>query len=388
MAERVAGNLAPVDGAIDGREVSRPAPRSGAPDPSFWRGRTVFLTGHTGFKGSWLALWLDALGANVTGYALAPPTRPSLHEQAGVASTLRSITADIRDLPRLTSAVAECRPDVVIHMAAQSVVRRGYADPVETYATNVLGTVHVLEAVRRLGRPCAVVNVTSDKCYAHRESAGGYREDDPMGGDDPYSSSKGCAELVTWAYRRSFFPADGVSRHGVALASARAGNAIGGGDWTADQLLPDLIRAFAAGQPCLIRNPAGVRPWQFVLEPLRGYLLLAERLATDPDGFGAGWNFGPAAADAQPVSWIADRLTRGWGDGAAWRLDAGAHPAEAGTLRLDASRAADRLGWRPALSLEDALDWTVEWYSAWHHGADLGALTRSQIERYRQRIGA
>jgi CDP-glucose 4,6-dehydratase len=269
-------------------------------------------------------------------------------------------------------------------MAAQSVVKVGYADPVGTYAANVMGTVHVLEAVRALGgdAPCAVVNVTSDKCYAHRSTGPGYREDEPMGGDDPYSNSKGCAELVTTAYRRSYFPPADLARHGVALASARAGNAVGGGDWTPDQLIPDLVRAFAGGRPCLIRSPGGIRPWQFVLEPLRGYLMVAERLATGDPGAASAWNFGPADGDAQPVSWIADRLRDAWGGGAAWVRDGGAHPSEAPVLRLDASRAAECLGWRPALSLERAMEWIAEWYRGWQQGADVASLTRSQIADY------
>src|SRR5205823_11508840 len=231
---------------------------------SFWKGRRVFLTGHTGFKGSWLSLWLDALGADVTGYALEPPTEPSLFVQAGVSSAVKSMCADIRDFSRLRSAIAESRPEVVIHMAAQSVVRRGYEDPIETYSSNVMGTVHILEALRQLKQPCVVVNVTSDKCYANREWVWGYRENEPMGGRDPYSNSKGCAELVTSAYRQSFFAPESADGHHVALASARAGNAIGGGDWTSDQLIPDLMRSFLAGQPCPIRNPSAIRPWQFV----------------------------------------------------------------------------------------------------------------------------
>lgn len=357
-------------------------------DRGFWRGRRVFVTGHTGFKGSWLCLWLDALGADVTGYALEPPTHPSLFEQAGVSASVRSITADIRDLPRLAAAVADCRPEVIIHLAAQSVVKRGYADPVETYSSNVMGTVSLFEAVRRLDARCAVVNVTSDKCYAHRESGAGYREDEPMGGDDPYSNSKGCAELVTAAYRRSFFPPDALARHGVALASARAGNAVGGGDWTPDQLIPDLIRALAAGQSCLIRSPGGIRPWQFVLEPLRGYLMLAERLAMNAPSYVSAWNFGPAEGDAKPVSWIADRLVEAWGPGASWTRDPGAHPAEAAVLTLDASKAAAQLGWRPALPLERALEWCAEWYRRWNRGDDLGRLTRSQIDRYEQLLAS
>jgi CDP-glucose 4,6-dehydratase len=352
------------------------------PDRSFWRGRKVFLTGHTGFKGSWLTLWLDALGADVTGYSLDPPTDPSLFHQARVAECLRSIRGDIRNFQQLKSAMAECRPDVVLHMAAQSVVRRGYDDPIETYSTNVMGTVHVFEALRQLKLPCVVVNVTSDKCYLNREWAWGYREDEPMGGRDPYSNSKGCAELVTTAYRESFFAPAAFDRHGVALGSARAGNAIGGGDWTANQLIPDLIRAFLAGKPCLIRSPSAIRPWQFVLEPLNGYLTLAERLAQDAPRFAGGWNFGPAETDARPVSWIADALVRSWGDGASWNRDAGEHPREANFLKLDASMAKSELDWQPRLPLQQALEWIVEWYRGLQAGADPRRLTRAQIDRY------
>jgi CDP-glucose 4,6-dehydratase len=349
---------------------------------SFWKGRRVFLTGHTGFKGSWLSLWLNALGADVTGYSLDPPTQPNLFEQAQVASSVRSITGDIRDFERLKAAVAECRPTVLIHMAAQSVVRRGYTDPIETYSSNVMGTVHVFEALRKLERPCAVVNVTSDKCYANREWIWGYREDEPMGGRDPYSNSKGCAELVTSAYRESFFPVTSIERHGVAVASARAGNAIGGGDWTSDQLIPDLMRAFLAKQSCVIRNPSAVRPWQFVLEPLRGYLTLAERLSEDGSRFASGWNFGPSEVDAKPVSWIADTVARSWGQDASWSHDAETHPHEAHLLKLDTSKANTCLDWHPVLPLDQTLEWIVEWYGAFQAGTDLRRLTLTQVERY------
>jgi CDP-glucose 4,6-dehydratase len=349
---------------------------------SFWKGRRVFLTGHTGFKGSWLSLWLDALGANVTGYALEPPTEPSLFLQAEIGSLVRSISGDVRDFPGLQTAMKECRPEVVIHMAAQSVVRKGYDDPINTYSSNVMGTVHVFEAVRQLNQPCVVVNVTSDKCYENREWHWGYRESEPMGGRDPYSNSKGCAELVTTAYRESFFPPAALERHGVAVASARAGNAIGGGDWTSNQLIPDLMRAFLGNRSCLIRNPSAIRPWQFVLEPLRGYLTLAERLAENGSEFSCGWNFGPVEADAKPVSWIADKLVRSWGGDAAWNQDEAPHPREAHFLKLDASRAKACLAWEPLLPLELGLDWIVEWYRAFQAGADLRRLTREQIERY------
>jgi CDP-glucose 4,6-dehydratase len=351
-------------------------------DHSFWRGRKVFLTGHTGFKGSWLSLWLESLGASVTGYALSPPTKPSLFEQANIANSVRSICADVRDFPRVKAAIAECSPEVLIHMAAQSVVRRGYEDPIETYSSNVMGTVNVLEALRQLRQPCVVVNVTSDKCYANREWVWGYREDEAMGGRDPYSNSKGCAELVTSAYRDSFFPPTLLDQHGIAVATARAGNAIGGGDWTSDQLIPDLMTAFLEGYPCPIRNPSAIRPWQFVIEPLRGYLMLAERLAQDAARFAGGWNFGPAGADAKPVSWIADELAQSWGNGASWKRDTAVHPPEAHFLRLDASKASTYLEWHPLLSLRQTLGWIVEWYRAFQRGGDLKMLTRMQIERY------
>ncbi len=349
---------------------------------SFWKGRKVFLTGYTGFKGSWLSLWLDALGAETTGYALEPPTQPNLFEQAQVAGAVRSIRGDVRDFPRLKTAIADCRPDVIIHMAAQSVVRRGYEDPIETYSSNVMGTVHLFEAVRQLQHPCVVVNVTSDKCYENHEWVWGYRENEPLGGHDPYSNSKGCAELVTSAYRHSFFPPDSFRQHGVAVASTRAGNAIGGGDWTSHQLIPDLMRAFIAGRPCLIRNPLSIRPWQFVLEPLRGYLMLAERLMEDPAQFSSAWNFGPVETDAKPVSWIADHVARSWGDGASWSQDAAVHPQESHFLKLDASKARTYLGWNPVLPLHEALSWIVEWYRGFEAGSDVGRVTRSQIESY------
>jgi CDP-glucose 4,6-dehydratase len=352
------------------------------PDQSFWKSRRVFLTGHTGFKGSWLTLWLQALGAEVTGYSLPPPTQPSLFEQAEVGGSVRSIVADIRDFDQVKKALSDSRPEVVIHMAAQTIVRRGYEDPIETYSTNVMGTVNLFEALRQLKLPCAVVNVTSDKCYYNREWVWAYREEDTLGGHDPYSNSKACAELVSSAFRDSFFPPNEHRSHGVALATARAGNVIGGGDWTANQLIPDLMRAFLAGEACLIRNPAATRPWQFVLEPLRGYLLLAEQLLKDPKTFAAGWNFGPAEDDARPVSWIADRLVSSWGDGAKWVHDGAIHSHEANLLKLDASKAKSCLNWKPILPLDSALDWIVTWYRSFHGKADLGALTRSQIKQY------
>jgi CDP-glucose 4,6-dehydratase len=351
-------------------------------DRSFWKGRPVLLTGHTGFKGSWLSLWLEALGANVTGYALEPPTEPSLFEQAKVAASLNSIRGDIRDFERLKEVMAECRPEVIIHMAAQSVVRRGYEDPIETYSSNVMGTVNLLESIRRLKQPCAVVNVTSDKCYRNQEWVWGYREHEELGGRDPYSNSKGCAELVTAAYRDSFFPPESIGTHGIVIASARAGNAIGGGDWTRDQLIPDLMRSFLRCEACLIRSPFAIRPWQFVLEPLRGYLMLAERLVKEGCSFASAWNFGPGDRDAKPVTWIADELAKLWGNGASWRRDEAAHPKEATFLKLDASKARTCLDWMPVLPLDLALTWIVEWWRVFQAGGDLRAFTVAQIDRY------
>ena len=354
------------------------------PSRSFWKDRQVFVTGHTGFKGSWLSLWLDSLGARVTGYALDPPTQPNLFEQAKVSASVRSVLGDIRDFNHLKNALAECHPSVVIHMAAQSVVRRGYEDPIETYSSNVLGTVHLLEAVRQLGQPCIVVIVTSDKCYENREWDWGYRENDPLGGDDPYSNSKACAELVTAAFRNSYFSRKESGPSVVAVASARAGNVIGGGDWTRDQLIPDIMRAVLAGKPCLIRNRSAIRPWQFVLEPLRGYLVLAERLAEDPDQFASAWNFGPAESDARQVHWIADELVRLWGNKASWSQDKGMNPREAHSLKLDVSRTRAHLDWHPVLSLNLALPWIVEWYQAFQAGSNLQSATLDQINRYEE----
>lgn len=348
----------------------------------FWSGKRVFLTGHTGFKGSWLCLWLQSLGAEVTGYALEPPTNPSLFEVARVGEGMRSIIADIRDLPTLQQALREAQPEIVIHLAAQPLVRYSYQNPVETYATNVMGAVHLLEAVRHTPSVRAVVNVTSDKCYENREWVWGYREHEPMGGYDPYSSSKGCAELVTAAWRRSFFPPADYARHGVALASARAGNVIGGGDWAADRLVPDLIAAFAAGRPAVIRNPPAIRPWQHVLEPLSGYLRLAEKLYYEGAAFAEGWNFGPDEADAQPVVWIANRLVELWGEGACWQPDGGHHPHEAHDLKLDCAKAKARLGWMPRWPLIVALRRIVAWQRALQAGEDMRAWSLAELADY------
>jgi CDP-glucose 4,6-dehydratase len=350
---------------------------------SFWSGRRVLVTGHTGFKGSWLAAWLESLGAVVTGFALAPATRPALWEDLARTTHVQSRLGDVRDLDAVRGAFDAAQPEVVFHLAAQSLVRPSYADPVGTYAVNVMGTVHVLEAARAAQALRAVVIVTSDKCYENREWVWGYREHEPMGGRDPYSNSKGCAELVTAAYRASFFGAGGA-----AIASARAGNVIGGGDWAADRIVPDIVRAAAAGVPVRIRNPDAIRPWQHVLEPLSGYLALAQRLVEAPAGCTEGWNFGPDEADAVPVSTIARRATALWGGDSSWARDPGSHPHEAHYLKLDSSAARMRLGWRPRLRLETALEWTVEWYRRRVDGADGAALTRAQIAKYMELAAA
>jgi len=353
-------------------------------DPAFWHSRKVFLTGHTGFKGSWLALWLLSMGADVCGYALDPPTEPSLYRLLDLDGQLQSIHGDTRDLAALESAMRSFAPEVVIHLAAQPIVRLSYEQPVETYAVNVLGTVHLLDAVRRTPNVRAVVVITSDKCYENQEWHWPYREYEPMGGHDPYSSSKGCAELVIAAYRRSFFEPGSHSQHQVAVASARAGNVIGGGDWALDRLVPDIVRAFAAGEPVIIRNPEAVRPWQHVLEPLAGYLGLAQRLVTDGTAFAEAWNFGPADSDARPVRYLVSELARLWGDAASWRSVEPEQVHEAHILRLDSSKARARLGWSPRWTLDEALANIVHWYKVFYYGQDVQACSLSQIQSFMQ----
>lgn len=351
-------------------------------NPSFWRGKKVFLTGHTGFKGSWLSIWLQMHGAELTGYALEPPTDPSLFQLANVSHGMKSTIADVRDLASLSDAIQEAQPEILIHMAAQPIVRYAYSHPVETFATNVMGTVHVLEAAACTPSIKVALMVTSDKCYENQEWVWGYRESESLGGQDPYSSSKGCAELVTKAYRASFFNPERYGSHGVAVASARAGNVIGGGDWASDRLVPDIMRSVEAGKPVLIRNPISTRPWQHVLVPLSGYLVLAERLWEDGPTFGEGWNFGPDDDDARPVSWIVERVTRLWGEGASWELDQASHPHEDTYLKLDCSKAKARLKWTPKISLDTALEWIVEFYRVHFQNGDLRAVTEEQIRRF------
>ena len=354
----------------------------------FWQKRKVFLTGHTGFKGSWLSLWLEQLGAVTRGFALAPLTEPSLFAAANVARGIESIEGNICDLRALQSAVHSFQPEVVLHLAAQPLVRASYQDPVGTYAANVLGTANLLEAVRGCDSVRAVVIITTDKCYENKEWLWAYRENDRLGGHDPYSSSKACAELVVASYRNSFFAPERYAQHGVALASARAGNVIGGGDWAQDRLIPDIMRGLARGETVRIRNPRAVRPWQHVLEPLRGYLSLAQRLVQDGPLYGEAWNFGPEYSDARPVQWIVEHLAANWGADACWQVDADEHPHEAQMLKLDWTKAAERLGWHPALPLEQALQITADWYRACASSAEMRAFTLGQINAYTEAVQA
>jgi len=350
--------------------------------PAFWRGKRVFVTGHTGFKGAWLSLWLHKLGARLSGYSLPPATQPSLFEAAKVESLVVTTYDDIRDLEHLSVALRRAEPEIVLHLAAQALVRRSYADPVETYATNVMGTVHLLEAVRACPSVRATIVVTSDKCYENKEWDWGYRENEPMGGHDPYSNSKGCTELVVSAYRASFFGTETFAQHRMGLASARAGNVIGGGDWAEDRLVPDFIRAIVAGEALRVRSPKAARPWQHVLEPLSGYMVLAQRLCEDGPRYAESWNFGPDDRDAKPVEWLTETLVALWGDGARWTLDGGEHPHEAHYLKLDISKARSQLGWQPRWTLSEALARVVAWHRAHLDGADVRQVAHDQIAAY------
>ena len=347
-----------------------------------WQGRRVFITGHTGFKGSWLSLWMASLGAEIRGYALDPATDPDMFTVASVASVLDDVRGDIRDYSKLQAALIEFAPEVVFHLAAQPLVRRSYVDPLGTYETNVMGTAHVMEAIRNTPSVRAAICITTDKVYQNREWAWPYRETDPLGGYDPYSSSKACSEIVAAAYRHSFFALGRQQEHPVALATARAGNVIGGGDWSEDRLIPDLIRGFQSKQPVLIRHPKAIRPWQHVLEPLHGYIMLAEGLLTTPTRFATSFNFGPSDEDSWPVERIAATLAEMWGEGAAWLRDSIPGPHEAHFLRLDASCARSELGWRPRFTIEIALQWTVDWYRACQNGLNMKDETLAQIVRF------
>ena len=350
----------------------------GKVDTVFWKNKKVYITGHTGFKGSWLSIWLLNMGAKVKGYSLPVDTKPALFEEANLANEMESEIGDIRDLEQLTDSIQNFNPDILIHMAAQPLVRLSYKEPVETYTTNVIGTVNVLEAARKCSNLKAIVSVTTDKCYENKEWEWGYRENEAMGGHDPYSSSKGCAELVTSAYRRSFFN----SKNTASLASARAGNVIGGGDWSEDRLIPDILKAFKKSDPVVIRNPLATRPWQHVLEPLSGYLVLAQELYLNGDEFAEGWNFGPKDEDCKPVSWILDEMVKNWGSNASWCLDKNNNPHEAGFLKLDCSKASIRLKWNPKWSLQLTLKSIVDWYKLYIEGGDVKKQCLKEIETY------
>ncbi len=348
----------------------------------FWKDKKVLLTGHTGFKGSWLSLWLQKLGVKLVGFSKYIPTKPSLFELANVEDGMISIMGDVCDFNHLKEIIKEHRPEIVIHMAAQSLLRQSYKDPIETYSTNVMGTVNLLEAIRTVGKIRVVINVTSDKCYENKESPTGYKENDPMGGYDPYSSSKGCAELVTSSFRNSFFNPAEYEKHGVALASARAGNVIGGGDWSAERLIPDIMRGILEKRTIKIRSPHAIRPWQYVLEPLSGYMLLVEKLWNHGTEYMDGWNFGPTDEDIKPVSWIVEKLSQQWGKGLRWKLDGTEHPHEANYLKLDCSKAKMKLSWSPKTNLETALWLVVEWYKQYEQKNDIRKHTEEQIKNF------
>ncbi|HAK60576.1 MAG TPA: CDP-glucose 4,6-dehydratase [Nitrospiraceae bacterium] len=354
----------------------------------FYSGKRVFITGHTGFKGSWLCLWLHLLGAEVTGYALNPPTEPNLFELCKIDNLVNSIIRDVRDLADLNGTMAAAKPEIVIHMAAQPLVRDSYKIPVETYAINVMGAVNLFDAVRNCNTVKAVINVTTDKVYENREWIWGYRESEPLGGYDPYASSKACSELVTSAYKNSYFnPAD-HEKHGVGIASVRAGNVIGGGDWATDRLIPDCIRSMLEGAQIVIRNPHAVRPWQHVLDPLSGYLMLAQKLVQDGPLFSDAWNFGPDDSDAKPVAWLVKKLCTKWGRGATYAVDKGAHPHESHYLKLDSSKAKSQLGWQPRWNLEKAVDSIIEWTLAYQNSGNLKEICLEQIKEYSMNEGA
>ena len=352
----------------------------------FWSGKRVFLTGHTGFKGSWLSLWLQHMGAEVTGYALAPPTKPNMYEMAKVDEGMDSVIGDVRDKEKLVSSLLRVEPEIVIHMAAQPLVRRSYIDPVETYSTNVMGTVHLLEAVRGCRSVRSVVNVTTDKCYENKEWIWPYRENEALGGYDPYSSSKSCSEMITAAYRSSYFNASNFKDHQVAVATARAGNVIGGGDWAEDRLVPDILRSFSQGEPVSIRNPLSTRPWQHVLESLRGYLILSEHLFNFGAEYAEAFNFGPREEDIKTVEWVVSKIAEKWGEDKTWIKDKTKYTHEANLLMLDISKAANRLNWHPILSLDNGLQLTIEWNHNYNNSKDAKEITIAQVMHYENLI--
>ena len=362
--------------------------RADLENKAFWQGKRVFITGHTGFKGAWLSLWLQSLGAQVTGFSLNPPSETNMYEVANIGEGVQSIYGDVRDADFLATALLEADPEIVLHLAAQSLVLQSYQTPAETYATNVMGTVNLLEAVRKSKSVKSVVIVTSDKCYDNKEWHWGYRENDPMGGFDPYSSSKGCAELVVDSYRNSFFNAEKYHEHGVAIATARAGNVIGGGDWADDRLIPDVVHAFTKQKPVQLRNPASIRPWQHVLEPLSAYMLLAQRLFVDGKSYAEAWNFGPNETDTKSTGWLVERLAVHWGQDVSYLVQNNQDAQhEATYLRLECSKAHSKLGWYPVWNIEDAVIHVVSWYQAYQRDEDMKAYTLNQIMQYQTHRG-
>lgn len=362
--------------------IREPAVENMGLSKTFWSGKKVFITGHTGFKGSWLSAWLKLLGASVTGYSLPPQTTPSLFELAKIKEGMHSIEGNILDVPHLCQAIQTQNPDIIFHLAAQPLVHYSYQNPLETYTVNVIGTVNVLEAIRSIQGPKVVMAVTSDKCYENQEWVWGYRETDPMGGFDPYSSSKGCAELVVSAYRRSYFHPKDYGRHQVALATVRAGNVIGGGDWAAARLIPDLIRSFIKREPGVVRNPNACRPWQYILDLLQGYLMLTQQLWEKGAVYADAWNFGPSEENVKPVSWMADKLVDLWGEGAKWLVGENPSLHEAMCLKLDCNKSRTLLGWSPKMDIENVLKNTWAWYQANHQNADMKKFTEQQIKEY------
>ncbi len=356
-------------------------------DLQFWKDKKVLITGHTGFKGSWLSLMLQHLGAEVTGISLPPDTVPNLFDESNCVEGMVSVYQDIRDAQKLESLFQKHQPEIVFHLAAQALVRRSYDNPVETYETNVMGTLYVLEAIRKTPSVCAGVIVTSDKCYENREWQQGYVESDAMGGFDPYSSSKGCAELLTASFRNSYFSKDTFDTHNTAIASARAGNVIGGGDWSEDRLIPDILNGFQNNQEVNIRNPNAIRPWQHVIEPLVGYLCLANRLFVDGVAYAEAWNFGPDECGAMPVDWIADKMSEVWADGASWCADGKDHPYEARFLALDCTKAKTQLDWSPKWNLNETIERIVIWHKSFISGKDAKELCLAQIKEYLELVG-
>lgn len=363
-------------------ELSKSSMEELVMDSSFWKNKKVLLTGHTGFKGSWMSLWLQQMGSKVVGFSKFIPTKPSLFDLAKVENNMTSITGDINDLNQIKQTIEKFEPEIVIHMAAQSLVRKSYENPVETFSTNVMGTVNLFEAIRTTGKSRVIINVTSDKCYENKDNKTNFKEDDPMGGYDPYSNSKGCAELVTSSFRNSFFNVDKYDEHKVSLASVRAGNVIGGGDWAEDRLIPDIMRAIMKNQPVKIRNPNATRPWQFVLEPLEGYLLLAEKLWDNGQKYSESWNFGPNKNDIKPVSWILQRFSELWDRPINSEIEQHEQPHEANNLSLDCAKAKAKLGWSPKTGIDSALKFTVEWYRQYMSGKDLRMFTEEQIKQF------